>query len=208
MKSTKLIGALALALGLSTAASAQVQVGVQGSYLKGTGDNDRSIWGGGVHAKFFLGDNIALGGIFRTYPKKSSEYTVGNYTVRNADLLNNVMGTLDFLVGKAGSPVRPFIGVDAGVSMSSNTTLITTNSTTTYNDKNKQTFFIAAPKVGLNFELGKAFGIFGQAQYNLTFGDGNSKNANIPGINNNSTKPVDKFFTFDAGVFFRLSAAK
>lgn len=203
---------LAAAMFFSFNANAQVQIGAQGSYLKGTGDNKASLWGGGVHAKFYLGQHLAFGGAARLYPKNTSKQTIttvtNTYTITNGDYLTNITGSADILLGKKEDLVQPFIGADAGVSINNHTVTITNNGVQTINnEKNNQNFFLLSPKVGVNVGLLPSFGVFGQAMYNLTFGDGkNLNNNNIPTSLN--TKPVDKYFTFDVGVYFRLVGAK
>lgn len=189
-------------------ASAQVQIGGNASYLKGTGDNDANLWGGGIHAKFFIGNRLALGGGFRTFPTTKEDVSQnGSSKVRTTDALSQIYSSLDFLTSKKQSAIQPFVGVDAGVSISNRTILITSGSNTVIDQKNKSTFFYLAPKAGLNIAVSPAFGLFGQASYGLTFGDGETVNiGQLP--NPVETKPVDKFFIFDVGVYLRLTGAK
>jgi len=52
-------------------------------------------------------------------------------------------------------------------------------------------------------------GIFGQAGYNFLFGSGDKDNITVPGVNSDlDTKPVDKFWTFDVGLFFKIGGHK
>ena len=195
----------------STTTFSQIQIGAQASYLKGGGTNSTALWGGGAHLKFFIGDHIVLGGLLRIYPEKTSvenySNSTGTYQASHADLLSNLMGTFDLLLGRSGSLTRPYIGLDAGISNSSRSTVITSPGFQSSSNENKQTFFMASPKAGFNVELSKGFGLFAQAQYNLTFGSGDPNNITVPGFDGNSTTPVDKFFSFDAGIFFRFVRA-
>jgi hypothetical protein len=201
----KTILATAVSL-LSLSAFSQVQFGAFGSYSKGTGDNEADLWGGGAHLRFFMGKNIALGGAFKTYPKTSSEYMDGTTKYTSSDLLSSLTGTFDLLLAKNTSSFQPFIGADAGFSFSNQITTVSNNGSQSVNNENKQTFFMISPKAGLNIGLGKTFGLFGQAQYNMTFGSGDPENLNIGGITITST-PVDKYFSFDAGIYVRLVGA-
>lgn len=205
MKKFSVLPVLAVAL-LATNVGAQVQIGAQGSYLKGTGNNTSSLYGGGVHAKFYLGQHLGFGGAVRAYPKNTKSQTINGTTYTSGDYLTNVSGSLDILLGKKDDLVQPFIGTDAGVSFNNHTVTVSNGSNqTAFN--NNQSFFLLSPKVGLNLGLLPSFGVFGQAMYNLTFGDG--KNLNSTTLPNSlNTKPVDKYFTFDVGIYFRLQGAK
>ena len=187
-------------------ANAQIQIGAQGSYLKGTGDNNTTLWGGGAHAKFYLGQRLAFGGVVRVYPKNTSSETIGGTTYTSGDYITNVAGTFDILLGKKDQLIQPYIGADAGVSINNHTVTYTNNNQQVAVNNNK-TFFLLSPKVGVNLGLLPSFGVFGQAQYNAAFGDGeNLNNTTFPSSFN--TKPVDKYFTFDVGLYFRLTGAK
>jgi hypothetical protein len=191
---------------LATAATAQVQIGVQGSYLKGTGDNNSSLWGGGAHAKFYVGQHLAFGGAVRVYPKNTQAETINGTTYTSGDYLTNVSGSVDILLSKKDDLIQTFIGADAGVSFN-NHTVTYSNNGTQYAINNNKNFFLASPKIGVNVGLLPSFGVFGQAMYNLTFGNGKDlDNSTLP--QSLDTKPVDKYFTFDVGLYFRLVGAK
>ncbi len=201
----KKVSILLLTTLLSYGAFSQFQLGANGAYLKGTGDNDRSLWGGGLTGKFFIGDNIALGAGFRVFPKveKSTEPISGS-TVTTSDNLSQVFGSLDIFLSAKTKAVQPYIGVDAGISNTNRTILIGGSGSGAGSFENKETFFYLAPKVGINIGLGQAVGIFGQASYGLTFGNGED----LDTFPNYDSKPVDKFFVFDAGLYVRLTGAK
>lgn len=191
---------------LSTHANAQIQIGAQGSYLKGTGDNNSTLWGGGAHAKFYLGQRLAFGGVIRVYPKTTSSENVGGTTYTSGDYITNVSGSVDILLAKKEELIQPFIGIDAGASINNHTVTYSNNNQQVAINNNK-TFFLLSPKAGVNIGLLPSFGVFGQAQYNATFGDGENLNSStFPSSFN--TKPVDKYFTFDVGLYFRLTGAK
>ena len=202
----KKVSILMLATLLSYGAFSQFQIGASGSYLKGTGDNNRSLWGGGLTGKFFLGNNIALGAGFRVLPKieKSSTGAVGGSTVTTSDNLSQVFGSLDIFLNSKKKAVQPYFGVDAGISNSNRTILVSGTGSGLGSFENNETFFYLAPKLGVNIGLSPAVGIFGQASYGLTFGNGEDLN-NLPQYD---SKPVDKFFVFDAGLYVRLSGTK
>jgi hypothetical protein len=202
----------ALGLGVVVTANAQLQLSASGSYLKGTGDNKSSLWGGGLTGKVFLGNSIALGGTLHSYPKQTNKITgsgpSGTYTYTSADLVTNVGAALDVLLLPKTSLVQPYIGTDAGVSFNNQTVTYTDGSNQIVSNKNNKSYFLLSPKAGLNIGLGQAFGIFGQAQYNFAFGSGDPKSINIGGVPNPiTTEPVSKYFTFDAGIYVRLKGA-
>lgn len=206
LKNTLFFTAVFTTLGLlSLSAQSQVQIGINGGRLEGTGS---SQWGFGGHVKFLVADKFAIGVAARGYPKnvKTSDINFGgnNYKMARGNTIVPVTGSLDYYFGKA--PVRPYIGADIGAYFRQYVLTITQNngSSSYYNTSDKKTFFGAAPRAGLNVELGPV-GIFGQAGYNFLFGSGDKNNITVPGISNDiDTKPTDKFWTFDVGVFFKI----
>jgi hypothetical protein len=206
----KISATLLAAVALFTAiqSNAQIQIGAQGSYLKGTGDNKASLWGGGVHLKAYVGPFIALGGVVRTYPKQTSKIEYQNQTVTTNDLVTNISGSADIILGSKKDLIQPFIGADAGVSINNQIVTTTNASQQNVDNKNSQTFFLLSPKAGINLGLLPAFGAFATAQYNLTFGNGNQQDVSINNTPNPfKSTPVSKYFTFDIGVYFRLVGA-
>ena len=72
MSTKKFLVIASLGLFAVVSGSAQVaQFSASGSYLKGTGDNDASLWGGGIAGKGFIGQYLALGATVHTYPKRT-----------------------------------------------------------------------------------------------------------------------------------------
>jgi hypothetical protein len=184
-----------------------LQLSASGSYLQGVGDNDAGLWGGGLGIKGFLGQNLALGARLSSYPEKTSAKVTGDgsdYT--ESDLITNAVATIDLILGKKASALQPYIGTDLGASFNNHTVTYTNAGAQFIENKNEKTYFLLSPKAGVNFGIGQAFGIFGQAQYNVTFGNG--KTISIDDVPNPFTsEAVSKFFTFDAGIYFRLSPA-
>jgi len=203
-----LLKAVAVVIGLTVFTSysySQVQIGLHGSRLEGTGS---SQWGFGGNIKFLVADKFAIGVAARGYPKnmKSENFDYGgnNYKMLHGNSIVPVTASLDYYFGKA--PVRPYLGVDVGAYFRQHVVSITQNngSSSYYNTSDKKTFFGAAPRAGLNIELGPV-GIFGQAGYNFLFGSGSKDDITVPGITTGlDTKPVDKFWTFDVGLFFKI----
>ncbi len=183
----------------------QVQLGLHGSRLEGTGS---SQWGFGGHAKVLLADKVAIGVGVRGYPKdmKTESVTVGgsNYKIARGNSIVPVTASVDYYFGEG--MFRPYVGADVGAYFTQYTFSMTENNVSNafYNTKNKKTYFGAAPKVGLNVEFGPV-GVFGQAGYNFLFGSGNKNDISVPGITAPiDAKSTDKFWTFDVGVLLKL----
>ncbi|MFD2920478.1 hypothetical protein ACFS6H_12195 [Terrimonas rubra] len=196
-------------LTISVVSFSQVQFGVHGSRLEGTGS---SQWGFGGHAKVLLADKVAIGLGVRAYPKdmKTENTTIGgtNYKIARGNTIVPVTGSVDYYFGEG--LLRPYVGADVGAYFTQYVFSMTENngSSSYYDTKDKKTYFGAAPKVGLNVELGPV-GIFGQAGYNLLFGSGDKDDIMVPGITTGiDAKATDKFWTFDVGVFLKLGGKK
>jgi hypothetical protein len=193
-----------LFVGIVTSGFSQLQIGGNASYLKGAGDNNSTLWGGGIHAKIFFGNRIAFGAGYRAFPKSKNSIT-GLSSITTSDNVAQFYGSFDLLIFTKKRIFQPYIGVDAGVSSSTRSTSLTPQNTAIITNDNNQKFFYLAPKLGLNLGISNAFGLFAQATYGLTFGSGDPGSITIPNV---ETKPVDKFISFDLGLYFRLSAAK
>src|SRR5262249_50234004 len=98
---------------ITTASFGQVQIGVHGSRLEGTG---ASQWGFGGNVKFLLADKFAIGAAVRGYPKnmKTENMNIGgtNYKIASGNTIVPVTASLDYYFGQA--PVRPYLGADLG----------------------------------------------------------------------------------------------
>lgn len=194
---------------LTNSSNAQIQVGLHGSRLEGTGS---SQWGGGGHLKFLLGDKLAFGVGARVYPKdmKTEKSTINgtDYRVSRGNTIVPVTGSVDYYFGETA--LRPYLGADLGAYFTQHVYSVVQDngSSSYYNTSNKRTYFGAAPRAGLNIELG-AVGLFGQAGYNILFGSGNQDDISVPGITTGiDAKPTDKFWTFDVGIFLKLGRNK
>lgn len=154
---------------LTLTAKSQVQIGVNGGRLEGTGS---SQWGFGAHVKYLIADKFAIGVAARGYPKnmKTEELNLGgtNYKIAHGNTLVPVTASLDYYFGKA--PVRPYIGADVGAYFRQHVVTVSQNngstSSNTISNSDKKTFFGAAPRAGVNIELGPV-GIFGQSRIQL-----------------------------------------
>lgn len=211
VKNMLLFATVVTSLSLITlSAKSQVQIGVNGGRLEGTGS---SQWGFGAHVKYLFADKFAIGIAARGYPKnvKTENVNIGgaNYKMAQGNTIVPVTASLDYYFGKA--PVRPYVGADVGAYFRQHSVVVSqdngSSSTQIINNSDKKTFFGAAPRAGVNIELGPV-GIFGQAGYNFLFGSGDKDNITVPGFTTNiNTKPTDKFWTFDVGIFFKLGGS-
>ncbi|MBX3252801.1 MAG: hypothetical protein KF862_01570 [Chitinophagaceae bacterium] len=204
-----LLSATTLLVLVSGVSFSQVQIGVHGSRLEGSGS---SQWGLGGNVKFLIADKFAIGASVRGYPKdmKTEQVNVGgtNYKIARGNTIVPVTASLDYYFGEA--PVRPYLGADLGAYFTQYVFSMTENngSSSFYNTSNKKTYFGAAPRAGLNVELGPV-GIFGQAGYNILFGSGDKDKLTVPGITDPiDSKATDKFWSFDVGVFFKIGGGK
>ncbi|MCC6289668.1 MAG: hypothetical protein IT249_17455, partial [Chitinophagaceae bacterium] len=78
-----LIAALSTLSLVSISAQSQVQIGVNGGRLEGTGS---SQWGFGAHIKYLIADKFAIGVAARGYPKnvKTSDVSFGGNNYKMA----------------------------------------------------------------------------------------------------------------------------
>lgn len=187
-------------------ANAQFLIGAHASRLNNA---EQGKWGGGIFAKALIGDRFAAGINVKAYPQSFSKAAVQNiggqeYNVSYGNVVIPALVTFDY---RFGETVRPYIGVDVG--MYSTRDIVRYNSPsqnfTRTDESNQKWYFGAAPKVGLELEVGPV-GIFGQVQYNALFGSGDRNKITIPGATGGSieTKPVSKFWNFDVGLYFKL----
>ncbi|MGN6491453.1 MAG: hypothetical protein ACTHLE_05605 [Agriterribacter sp.] len=204
-----LLSATAFLILVSTTSFSQVQIGVHGSRLEGSG---ASQWGFGGNIKFLLADKFAIGASVKGYPKdmKTENFSMGgnNYKVARGNTIVPVTGSVDYYFGQA--PIRPYLGADVGAYFTQYVFSMTQNngSSSYYNTSNKKTYFGAAPRAGLNVELGPV-GIFGQAGYNFLFGSGDRDKLTVPGITDPiDSKATDKFWSFDVGLFVKFGGGK
>ena len=150
-----------------------------------------------------------MGGNVGFYPKKTGSVSNDIYDITYSNNLTTIAGSIEYLFTDKKSVIQPYLGADAGVSLSTINYTYSDGNSSEIRNKNNGSYFLVGPKLGVNIGLGQAFGIFGQAKYNLTFGDGGSKSINWGNAGAAiSEKPVDKFFTFDAGIYIRLAGAR
>jgi hypothetical protein len=196
-----LLGAALILVGSTV--NAQFQLSANGSYLKGTGDNTSHLWGGGISAKYLLGHTVAVGVGFNSFPKTTSSESVGSTTFSSANTNTQVFGNIDFMLGGSTSIFQPYIGANVGASINSHSYAYGTSTSLSTYTSNDKTFFYVAPLVGFNVGFAKNFGVFAQGSYGLNFGDSNNSNSTVT-VPSSTSKPVDKFFQVDAGIYVRL----
>ena len=153
--------------------------------------------------KYFLTPRLALGGVLHYYLPKSSDYVDKNTRYTGKDNVTNLSASFDFLLGNEDNAVQPYIGLDAGISLSRHNIKYTSSTNQKMEAKRSEKYFLVSPKAGLSIDLDDMFGIFGQAQYHYGVGNGKSQNISINnGQTTLTTEPVSKYINIDAGVFY------
>jgi len=195
---------------ISQTANAQIQMGAQVSYLTGHGksDNHTSLVGAVVYGRYSLTNNIAVGTALHVYSPKTTQYSDGKLSYSATDNVTNVSGTYDMLMGVKGSPFQPYVGIDMGISTSQRSIVYINSLKERQKHNIKQTYVMVSPKIGVNVSLGSSFGIFSQAQYNYSPGDGGPKTINLnngKSVHTLTTEPISKYFNIDTGIYMQLS---
>jgi hypothetical protein len=193
---------LLLLVGMGMQAQAQLLLGAHVSRLNNA---EEGKWGGGLFIKGLIGDRFAAGVNVKAYPQqfRSSTQVINGqeYNVSVGNVVIPALATFDY---RFGETVRPYIGADVGMYNTRTVVRYATAGFDRNESTNKKWYFGAAPKVGLELEVGPV-GIFGQAQYNVLFGSGDQKDITVPGINGSiETKPISKFWNFDVGLYFKI----
>ncbi len=194
-------------------ANAQLNAGAQYSLLTGHGANDNHSTLNGVKAfgTYAITDNMAVGAVLHTYMPKKSNYKSGDFAYKATDAVTNIAISYEMTLGAPGSLIQPYWGMDMGLSTSSHIVEY-------YNDRNKlqkfnmkQAYVMVSPKVGVSFAFGKTFGIFTEAQYNFSPGDGGKTYLPIENSKSNTviaTEPISKYYNIDTGVYMRIGNIK
>lgn len=197
----------------SITASAQFQAGAQVSYLTGHGKNDNhaSLTGATVFGSYAIAGNMSIGSVIHVYGPKKSKYVSNGVSYYATDNVTNISGTYDVMLGTPGSIVQPYIGIDMGISSSSHKVEYTNNLNKTQKFNLKQTYVMLSPKIGVNIPLGPSLGLFSQAQYNFSPGDGGTTTVyvkNAKSIAGFTTEPISKYINIDTGVYMLLGNIK
>jgi hypothetical protein len=197
MKKISSIVGFMLAILVGQQASAQLIIGVQGSYLTGAGGDKKGQYGIGAQAKGKIGNRVAVGGTIRSWLRNYQDYTSAGTNYRSGDATTQLAGTLEVFFGRR---VQPYIGTDAGLYFSN--TVVQTGGNVNVSE-NKSTNFGIAPKAGIQFNTG-VVSPFIQAQYHLLFGGGDE--IEVPGLNGNpwNLESQSKFTTIDFGILFQI----
>jgi hypothetical protein len=196
MKKLRFLG-LAIAMMVFTdSAMAQFIIGVQGSYLTGSGGDKKGQFGVGAQGKVKLSNRVAVGGTVRSWLKNYQDYS-GSGGARSADATTQLAGMLEIFFGNR---VQPYIGTDAGLYF---TNTVIQNGSNVEIGNEKSTNFGLAPKLGIQFNTG-AVSPFIQAQYHMLFGGGDE--IEIPGVGGNpwNIESQKKFTTLDFGLLFQI----
>lgn len=164
----------------SVKAQAQVQLGLHagvGIPMGTFGDTQKLGIGGGGNFKYLLSDNFALGaGVsYYTFAGKSIDLFFVKLEGPSTTLIP-IQANAEYYFGDGS--VKPFIGADLGVTISSvsgndllsgfpTPTPTPTPTTATVTTTN----FSFAPILGIKFGLGDSVDLFGNAKYNVITGE-------------------------------------
>lgn len=194
---------------LAFSSKAQFQMGTQASYLKGHGKNDNpsSLTGVTVFVRYALTDRFVVGSVAHVYSPRKSHYSDGTVSYTAIDDVTNVSSSFDILLASKNSFIQPYIGADAGVSLSNHQVEYTNDMKQATKNMIRQTYILFSPKVGLNMAIAGSFGMFTQLQYNYSPGNGGRTKINVANGKESyelTTEPISKYFNFDGGLYYEL----
>jgi len=190
------ISAAAFVLFISSTASAQLSLGVQGGLAKSDVENSKTIVGGGVNLRVFASPQFAVGVAGKLYAD-GSEYTLAGQNLETKGKLIPITGTVDYFF--LDGAVRPYVGGDAGVYLSSYKAEF--NNRTILESKTRSNFG-AAPRLGVVFAFGNV-GLQIEGIYHFVFGN-QDRSANTGSANNIDFESTSKFGGVNVGLIFGL----
>lgn len=192
-----------------TANAQSISVGAQYSLLTGHGANDNhsTLSGATVFGTFSIKDNMTTGAVIHAYAPKKSNYKSGDFAYKATDDVTNIAISYEISFGPKGSSVQPFMGVDMGLSTSN-------HKVEYYNDMNKlikvnlkQAYVMMSPKAGVIVALTKTLGVYSQAQYNFSPGNGGTTVIHVQNAKSRTsftTEPISKYYNIDTGIYLRI----
>jgi len=142
-----------------------------------------------------VANRVAIGGTVRSYFKNYAELSVNGSSIKSADAVTQLAGMLEIYFGQT---IQPYIGTDAGVYFTNHIVQGGSTGSGAYNVSEHKSYFGAAPKAGIQFNVG-AVSPFVQGQYHILFGGGDV--INIDDIN---SETHDKFWTLDFGILLQV----
>jgi outer membrane protein W len=192
----RLMGASMLMAFISSAAFAQVSLGIQGGLAKSDVEDSKTIAGGGLNLRVFASPQFAIG-VAGKYYADGSKYRIAGQDIKTKGRLMPITGTLDYYFTEGA--IRPYLGGDAGVYLSSYDAQF--NGNTIFESKTRSNFG-AAPRVGVVFAFGKV-GLQIEGIYHFVFGnqDHSSTTGSASNIDFESTS---KFGGVNVGLIFGL----
>ncbi len=199
------------AIALTT--KAQATLGAEYSLLTGHGANDNhtSLSGVKVFGTYAITDNMAVGTVLHTYVPKKSKYKSGDFTYMATDAVTNIAVSYEISTGSKGSLIQPYMGVDMGLSTSTHNIEYYTDLHKLKKFNIKQAYVMISPKVGMSIALSKTFGVYTEAQYNFSPGDGGKTYLPVTNSKSNvviTTEPISKYYNIDTGVYMRIGNIK
>jgi hypothetical protein len=198
---------------IALSVNAQVQMGSQVSYLTGHGNNDNhtTLIGATVYGSFAITDKMSVGSVIHAYAPKKSNYNSGGISYSATDDVTNISAAYEMLLGKSGSAIQPYIGIDMGISSSNHNISYINGQNKKMTHYIKQTYVMMSPKAGFNIALSSMFGLYSQIQYNYSPGDGGPQKIKLTGAKGSTTittEPISKYYNIDTGVYLLIGNIK
>ncbi len=206
----QLITMSALAL---TVNAQNFSVSTQYSSLTGHGANDNhsTLNGVAVLTSYAITDNMAVGTAIHTYPAKKSNYKSGDFSYKATDDVTNVAVCYKITLAAISSIFQPYTGVDIGLSTSNHKVEFNNDLNKLQRFNIKKSYVMMSPKVGMNIALNKKFGVYTQAQYNFSPGDGGKTIMEVKNSKSSATittEPISKYYNIDTGVYMSIGNIK
>lgn len=149
---------------LTTKANAQIQLGVSGNHFSGTENGAKfsdGYWGGGVTGRYFITPKFAVGLNGRYFTKTASE-SFGGVTIKAKARVITATGQTEYFFTEGS--FRPYLGAEVGLYNIGATVEVAGGS-----ESDSESFFGAAPKVGIQFMFTDKIGLDLNAGYHLIF---------------------------------------
>ena len=185
------IAVLGMCLLTLTPSFAQFSVGINGSAAFSDVQNSKTIYGGGLNAKIFLGSKLDVGIGVKAFGESRS-FSAGGQTLDYSAAIIPITAQIDYYFTEG--ILRPYIGAEVGAYSVGTRIKFNGQESSKINSTNAG----VAPKVGLMLAVGN-LGIFAEGAYNIIFGNNNGS-ANVGTIGNVNFDQTSKFFTVNVGL--------
>ncbi|GAB4039176.1 hypothetical protein [Spirosoma jeollabukense] len=186
--SIAVLGIFLLAL---TPSFAQFSVGINGSAAFSDVQNSKTIYGGGLNAKIFLGSKLDVGIGVKAFGESRS-FSAAGQTLEYSAAIIPITALIDYYFTEG--VLRPYVGAEVGAYSVGTRIKFNGQESSKINSTNAG----VAPKVGLMLAVGN-LGIFAEGAYNIIFGN-NDGSASVGTIGNVNFDQTSKFFTVNVGL--------